>query len=268
MSKENDRALRFYHEVLGLERLHYGLWADQELTLANLKCAQQDFENNIINSIPDGVSKVLDVGCGTGIMVENLIKKDYKAEGLSPDINQKKVFEQNLGTNLQTRFHHSGFENFEATELFDCILMSESSQYIKLKQLFKVAKKSLNPKGYVIVCDYFLRNNASGPMAKSGHSYDAFLQQAKADGFTLLKQENITQATAKTLDLAKNLVERGRVGLQIATERFIEKRPRLTRFIKWLFKKKIDKMQNNIQLLDSSEFINNKVYCLLIFQRD
>ncbi len=262
MSKENDRALRFYHEVLGLERLHYGLWADQELTLANLKVVQEDFESNIISSIPDEVNRVLDVGCGTGIMVQSLLAKNYQAEGLSPDINQKKVFE----ARLSARFHHSGFEDFLAEEVFDCIIMSESSQYIKLDQLFKVSKKSLNTKGYLLVCDYFLRNNASGIMGKSGHNYDAFLSQAEAEGFSLLRQEDITQATAKTLDLAKDLVERGQIGLQIASERFVEKKPLLTRLIKWLFRKKMQKMQNDIQLLDSQQFIKNKVYSLLVFQ--
>ena len=40
MSKDYDRALHFYNEVLGLDKLHYGIWlADDELSLTNLKIA-------------------------------------------------------------------------------------------------------------------------------------------------------------------------------------------------------------------------------------
>ena len=46
MSRKNDRALRFYVEVLDLERLNYGLWLeDDELSLTNLKKAQKRYED-------------------------------------------------------------------------------------------------------------------------------------------------------------------------------------------------------------------------------
>ena len=68
-SKQNSRALSFYSNVLGLEHLHYGIWEQQdELTLANLKDAQERYQQAIIDLMPpaDDTVLVLDVGCGTG----------------------------------------------------------------------------------------------------------------------------------------------------------------------------------------------------------
>ena len=67
MSREDDRSLRFYNEVLGLDHLHYGIWnGDEELTLANLKEAQLRYENYLISKLPPSAKKILDVGCGIG----------------------------------------------------------------------------------------------------------------------------------------------------------------------------------------------------------
>lgn len=96
MSKENDRALRFYHEVLGLEHLHFGLWNyDDELTIERLRGAQKRHEDYLINNIPDDAKRILDVGVETAVMSARLQKMGLDIEGLSPDINQKKYSVKN-----------------------------------------------------------------------------------------------------------------------------------------------------------------------------
>ena len=79
-SKQNSRALKFYSDVLGLEHLHYGIWeTGDELTLANLKAAQERYQQSIIDLLPPVDSKkptrVLDVGCGTGELSKALKAK-------------------------------------------------------------------------------------------------------------------------------------------------------------------------------------------------
>ena len=149
LSKKNDRTLRFYNKVLGLERLHYGMWQkEDELTIEKLKEAQVRYESFLIQKLPTSVKKILDVGCGTGILVKNLLEKGYEIEGLSPDDNQKKNFVKNI----KTPFHHMGFEHFFAeVDKFDCIIMSESSQYIKKQKLFENAKNALKDNGYLMI---------------------------------------------------------------------------------------------------------------------
>ena len=87
-SKQNSRALKFYSDVLGLEHLHYGIWeADDELTLANLKAAQDRYQQAILDLLPPAPARILDVGCGTGELSKEMKARGYEVEGLSPDIN-------------------------------------------------------------------------------------------------------------------------------------------------------------------------------------
>ena len=56
--------LRFYSEVLGLEHLHYGIWNGEALTLNGLRKAQERYVDRIVELVPEGVRRILDVGCG------------------------------------------------------------------------------------------------------------------------------------------------------------------------------------------------------------
>lgn len=265
MSKTNDRALRFYHEVLGLERLHYGMWLpDDNLTFERLLEAQERYENYLIDNIPDSVKTILDVGCGTGVLIQKLISLGYDAEGLSPDINQKKIFTENINTPL----HHSTFENFSETDRFECIIMSESAQYIKIKKLFKNAKQALRENGYLMICDYFVLKNASGEISKSGHDYEAFINQIQDSGFTVVSNNDITESVTKTLDLGNNVAERGLKALEIATEKVRDRHPHICKFLFWSFRKRIRKLKRQMQLLDSREFKKNKTYRFILLQAD
>lgn len=264
ISKSNDRALRIYNEVFGLERLHYGIWlSEDELTIKNLKEAQIRYEDYLVNSIPDGVEAILDIGCGTGVLTEKLLQSGFKVEGLSPDINQKKLFEQNL----DAPFHHMGFEDFEKEDHFDCLIMSESCQYINIDKVFENSKRALKKDGYLMVCDYFVFNHASGVLKKSGHNLEEFLSKAKENNYRIVAEKDITDDVTKTLDLGKMLLDRALKGVEIVSERTREKYPRLVRFLLWLFRKKIEKGKKQLPLIDSEGFKKNKAYMFYLFQK-
>ncbi len=261
---KNDRALRFYNEVLGLPHLHYGMWqANDELTLANLKIAQKRYEDLLAENIPKDVKLTLEAGCGTGAMWERMLDMGLEAEALSPDVNQMEM----LTKKFKAPFHFHRFEDFTPTKYYDMVLMSESCQYIPLDQLFSNVIRSLRPQGYWMVCDYFVRDNASGVMSKSGHNYNEFMRRAKANGFRLLKEQDITVETTRTLDFSKDLVTRGRIGFDLLTERFREDHPWITGVIARLFRKKLRKLDASLELLDGEKFRANKKYVFLLFQR-
>lgn len=263
--KTNDRALRFYNEVLGLERLHYGLWRLQdELTLDNLKAAQQRYEALLTGSIPADAKTVLDVGCGTGVMAANLKSLGYDVAGMTPDIHQKELIEAKAGIDL----HFCKFEDFVPSRAYDCIIMSESAQYIPLQKLFDVAAKALRRGGYLMVCDYFILNHARGIMAKSGHNRDAFMDAAGKNGFNLLESRDITNETAKTLEMADNFCDRALLGVDIATEKIRNRYPCLTRLTLRLLRRKIRKLSEERRLIDAELFKANKRYQFFLFQRN
>ncbi len=254
---KNDRALRFYRDVLGLERLHYGMWEPGEpLTIEYLKGAQKRYEDFLISNIPEGTKRILDVGCGTGELCLHLKNAGFEVEGLSPDQNQEIAFRQKV----DSPFHFTRFEEARFDSLFDCLIMSESCQYIPLQLIFPVAASALKPGGHLMVCDYFVTDRNAGLLSKSGHNHAEFLAQVETHGFTIIKQEDITAKILNTLVMADELARRSILGLQILSEKFRTRNPLITRLILWLGRKKIRKVEEQLVLLDAEKFAAAKRY--------
>jgi len=204
----------------------------------------------------------LDVGCGTGIMAKKLLNMGYDVEGLSPDENQKKYF----ADKLNAKFHHTKFEYFTETDQFNCLIMNESSQYIKLDKLFTNSHKALKNGGYLIICDYFVKKNAIGIQSESGHKYNAFVKQISNSGFEIIKEKDITESVVKTLEVGKDFVSRIHKTVEIYTEKIVKKHLHFTNLLLWIGKKKIRKCKKQLQLLDSQEFKKNKTHRLSLLQ--
>ena len=80
---KTNSTLRFLHEVLRLEHLHYGLWEDEERDLAGLSQAQKRFCDELVSWVPEGVRSILDVGAGIGTTSQALSREGFEVEGLS-----------------------------------------------------------------------------------------------------------------------------------------------------------------------------------------
>jgi MPBQ/MSBQ methyltransferase len=250
--------------VLGLERLNYGLWEpDEDLTLENLKRAQQRYEDHIVGLIPGGVRRVLDVGCGTGVMSARLRREGYDVEGLSPDRAQQAAFTARTAA----PFHLTRFQDLEAGEPFDCLIMSESVQYVPLERVFPKVAECLVDRGWLIVCDYFTLPGASGIQAKSGHDLADFRAHAAKGGFVTIAERDITEQAVRTLDLAADFAARAEIGVELATQRFRDEKPLRYRLGKWLLRKPIRKMTSQRPLIDSDAFRESKRYLSFVFQR-
>ena len=77
--------LNLFHFFLGTRDLHYGLWGDDlEVRIQNLPEAQRRYSEFLLSHIPDGVERILDVGCGAGGVATELIARGYRVEGVSP----------------------------------------------------------------------------------------------------------------------------------------------------------------------------------------
>lgn len=257
-----NTALRFYHEILGLDQLHYGLWENDEFNMDGLKVAQERYSDHLISYFPEGVKTVLDVGAGTGATSEKLKGKGFDVEALSPDPYQQYLFKKNRDVD----FHLAKFQDFKPKKEYDLVLMSESCQYIPMEQLF-VTVKECAPGGHLLIDDYFITNPDNTAMSKSGHNMDAFYKEAEKNGFELLKEEDITDKAAISLDLAKNWIDRFVMpSLDLMAYSFGHKHPKLFKFIKWLSRKKVKKFEDDLMLLDSEHFKRVKRYKILLFK--
>jgi len=65
-----------------IDYFHYGLWEDGT---HELKKAQENLASLMKSLIPDGVKRVLDVGCGLGRTTRDLTAAGYDVIGISPD---------------------------------------------------------------------------------------------------------------------------------------------------------------------------------------
>jgi len=230
--------------------------------MENLKAAQQRYEDFLVEHIPEGARSILDVGCGSGELCLRLKNLGYDVEGLSPDRHQERMFREKVGEGFQ----FTRFEDFQPARQYDCIIMSESCQYIPLDRLFVVAREALKPGGHLLICDYFVTDHNAGILSKSGHCHEGFLKAADGSGLTVEKRQDITKEAAKTLDVARLWAEKILLGAEILTSKSRARYPMVTRFLKWLFRKKARKIFSQRDLLDSKKFQAAKRYEFFLFR--
>lgn len=257
-----NTALRFYHEILGLDALHYGLWEGDPLTMEGLKVAQERYTDHLLTYIPEGVKSILDAGAGTGATSEKLKDRGFDVEALSPDPYQDYLFKKNRSVT----FHLSGFQDFKPSKHYDLVLMSESCQYIPMDELFSNVKACAS-NGYLLINDYFITHPDNTAMSKSGHNMDTFMEKAKANGFELLQEEDITDKATPSLDLAKEWMDRYVApSLELLAYSLGRKHPKLFGLVRWLLRKKINRYHDDMMLLDSAHFKRVKRYKILLFK--
>jgi MPBQ/MSBQ methyltransferase len=254
-------SLRFCHQVLKLDHLTYGLWDGENLDLEGLRLAQARYSAKLLGWIPPKISKVLDVGCGVGENARLLAARGFEVEGLSPDPFQQQVFRQRTGL----PFHLTRFENFEPRQRYDLVLMSESAQYLFLDRLFG-AVAAAAPGGHLLIADYFNRNGAEGRIAKSGHRWEAFLEEAGKRGFRLEREEDITLQVLPTLQLATQwLQNHGLPAFELIRDTVDARYPMIYQILRKLLASRLRKIEDALQLIDPEAFARHKRYSFLLF---
>ncbi len=257
-------SLRFLHEVLGLERLHYGLWSGEPPTLEGLKAAQARYSELLQSWIPEGVRRILDVGAGVGTDALELARRGYRVEGLSPDPYQRQVFEQRTGL----PFHLCRYQEFETEEPYDLVLMSESAQYIWLGALFEKTRE-LAPGGHLLMADYFLAEEVPAGEAQrgAGHPLPRLRAAAEAAGCRLLREEDLTERVLPTLELGRQWLERYfDPSLAILDDSLAARWPRLWGAGKRLLRRPFGGLARQRELLDAEAFRRRQRYLLMLWR--
>jgi len=259
--------VRFF---LGSRDLHYGLWQDDlDVRIQNLPEAQRRYTDFLLSHVPEGVKRVLDVGCGAGGVATELRARGYEVEGVSPSPLLSEAARKQAGADF--RIHQGRFEDvhFADDEKFDLVLFSESFQYINLDTVLLDAKKRLNPGGHVLICDFFKTNEPGKSVIGGGHPIDKFRAALQASGLEVLEDRDITRETAPNLDL----VDQMRQELLLPTFNLIgyafsSNHPWLAKILRWKYDRKIRKINRKYMSgeRNAEHFARYKVYRLLLLR--
>jgi SAM-dependent methyltransferase len=239
-----DIGLIIFKFFLKTEYMHYGYWVNGlEVDITNMGQAQKQYTDMLMGSIPAGVKTILDVGCGSGKVAEDLLEKGYQVDCVSPASRlTSRAVERLKG---KSDVVEKKFEDFHKDKRYDLILFSESFQYIQLDRVFDKAIQHLNPGGHLLLCDFFQTDAPGKSPLGGGHPLKAFYDTLQQQPFTVVDDTDITRDIAPTMTLINRLtMEVIHPVWQMLFELLTIKYPRITRFLKWKYKAKIEKNEN------------------------
>ena len=251
------------------QHLHYGYWtSDLEVDVANVRAAQENYAKFLITHIPDGVQSILDVGCGAGRMAQMLADLGYRVDCVSPSSYLGEQARQLLGA--KSIIFECFYEELETPNRYDLVLFSESFQYINPEDAINKTLRLLNEGGYVLICDIFKKNTPGKSLLPGGHPLTRFYDTMLEYPLEPVEDVDITEQTAPTLDIVNevfNEVVKPSVDLaqQLADNRY----PLMSRFLRFLYKKKINKLNKKYfsGVKTGANFKKFKSYRLLLYRR-
>lgn len=265
-----------------VQDLHYGLWdPDLPLTFGNLRIAQQRYSDLILAQLPpvSGEVRVLDVGCGTGHLISQMLDRGYLADGVIPARDLGALVRKRIGQRqgYQPRIFECKFEDFpvdEAGRRYDVVLFSESFQYIKPADSLPLVQQLLKPGGILLICDFF-KTPAHGdgaPGDKSfggGHPLQEYLATMSRFPFRLLKDEDLTKRVSPNLKLLNDwLMNRAKPASETIDTFLRSNYPLSTRVLKWFMRKRLRKLQYKYFSGHRSQetFEKYKTYHLMVYR--
>ncbi len=250
------------------EHLHFGYWPDNfPLNIDNLKQAQDNHSDQIINAIPENVDTILDVGSGSGGLAEKLIEKKYKVDCVSPSEYLSDAIEEKLINKVKV--HRSTFENLNIDKKFDLVIFSESFQYVNIQKTLSKVPGFLNENAHFLICDFFRKPGTGSKLLGGGHDWDEFYNEICSSPFTNILDQDITLETARTYDLINKIINNVAEPVRDLSAKYLNSNyPKIMKLLKWYLDKKIKRI-NRIYFSGSmtgETFINLKTYRLLLYR--
>ena len=250
------------------EHLHFGYWPDNfPLNIDNLKQAQDNHSDQIINAIPENVDTILDVGSGSGGLAEKLIEKKYKVDCVSPSEYLSDAIEKKLINKVKV--HRSTFENLNIDKKFDLVIFSESFQYVNIQKTLSKVPNFLNENAHFLICDFFRKPDTSTKLLGGGHDWDEFCNEISLTSFENILDQDITIETARTYDLINKIINNVAEPVRDLSAKYLESNyPKIMKLLKWYLDQKIKRI-NRIYFSGSmtgETFINLKTYRLLLYK--
>ncbi|MCC6007907.1 MAG: methyltransferase domain-containing protein, partial [Rhodobacteraceae bacterium] len=197
-----DIGLAFARFLTGRENLHYGDWTGLAPCAANLGAAQEAYTERLFSWLPKASGlRILDIGGGAGETARKLIAAGHEVEIVIPSPFLAGRCRENAPGAI---VHEARFEELAPRPLFDVALFSESFQYVPLEQGLALAMRWIVPGGRILVADCFRTpeyDAVGGGQVGGGHPLAAFCAEVAARGLRCLREDDITEAVAPTVDV-------------------------------------------------------------------
>lgn len=245
-------------QLLDVEDLHYGLWdPDLELSLANIPQAQQRYTGHLLDLLEDLLAglprpRVLDVGCGTGHMLVQMLERGYDVDAVNPSAHLNVQVRKRLARINATspRLFETDFEAFPVDEYrhhYDLLLFSESFQYIPLPEFFANSPRLLKTGGRVVICDFFKTaahcdGEAGDRSFSGGHILSEFYRCVGESSFEIEEDEDLTKQVSPNIALLDEWLSRRLVPAAGTIDLYLQGAyPKTTRLMKWLLRRKLER---------------------------
>jgi len=246
-------------QILAVDDLHYGLWdPDLELSLANMAQAQQRYTDMLLRQIDALLAdcpapRILDVGCGTGHILQLMIERGYAVDAVNPSAELNRQVRARLAgmEHRDCTLFESDFESLPLSTCrhrYDLLLFSESFQYIPLPEIFAKSPQLLKSAGQLLICDFFKTpahcDGAAGDRSFSGgHLLGPFYDYVSASPFSLRHDEDLTPRISPNIALLDEWLMQRLLPASRSIDRYLRgSYPWLTRFIKWLARHKLERL--------------------------
>ena len=264
-----DAGLLIGKFFMDTEELHYGYWPnDKTATAQNFSEAQERHSQLIIDNIPKGVKKILDVGSGSGSLAKKIVALGYQVDCVIPSEFLADKVQQKLDGS--SKIHITKFEDLDISNNYDLILFSESFQYVHLIKSIDKILSILDKNGYLLICDVFHKNVSGISPMRGGHRLDLFENEIEKTDLVKKADIDITLETAPTWDFLNQFLNEVAIPISDMSHSYMKyKYPKLIRFMKWKYRNRFEKIRKVwfSNELTGKNFAKFKSYRLFLFKK-